>query len=51
MRAAVITALTGPDAVEIQEVPEPTPEQHHVLIDVEYAGVVFPDVLHTRGEY
>ena len=51
MRAAVITALTGPDAVEIQEVPEPTPEQHHVLIDVEYAGMVFPDVLHTRGEY
>jgi NADPH:quinone reductase len=51
MRAAVITALAGPDAVEIQEVPEPTPEQHHVLIDVEYAGVVFPDVLHTRGEY
>ncbi len=51
MRAAVITALTGPDAVEIQEVPEPIPEQHHVLIDVEYAGVVFPDVLHTRGEY
>ena len=51
MRAAVITALTGPDAVEIQEVPEPTPDQHQVLIDVEYAGVVFPDVLHTRGEY
>jgi NADPH2:quinone reductase len=51
MRAAVITALTGPDAVEIQDVPEPTPEQDHVLIDVEYAGVVFPDVLHTRGEY
>ncbi len=51
MRAAVITALTGPDAVEIQEVPEPTPDPHQVLIDVEYAGVVFPDVLHTRGEY
>ena len=51
MRAAVIMALTGPDAVAIQEVPEPTADQHQVLIDVEYAGVVFPDVLHTRGEY
>src|SRR4051794_41863871 len=47
----MITALTGPDAVEIQDVPEPTPTQDQVLVDVEYAGVVFPDVLQTRGEY
>src|SRR5215213_1405615 len=51
MRAAVITALTGPDAVGVQERPEPVPESHQVLVDVEYAGVTFPDVLHTRGEY
>ena len=51
MRAAVITALTGPDAVEVQERPEPVPESHQVLIDVEYAGVTFPDVLQTRGRY
>src|SRR5687768_18336422 len=51
MRAAVITALTGPDAVEVQERPEPVPESHQVLIDVEYAGVTFPDVLQTRGLY
>jgi NADPH:quinone reductase len=51
VRAAVITALTGPDAIEIREVPEPTPERDQVLVDVEYAGVVFPDVLQTRGEY
>src|SRR5436305_1759057 len=51
MRAAVITALTGPDAVEIQEVPEPAPNTDQVLVDVEYAGVIFPDVLQTRGEY
>jgi NADPH2:quinone reductase len=47
----VITALTGPDAIEIREVAEPTPERDQVLVDVEYAGVVFPDVLQTRGEY
>ena len=51
MRAAVITALSGPDAVEVQERPEPAPKSHQVLVDVEYAGVTFPDVLQTRGEY
>src|SRR4051794_27613939 len=51
MRAAVITALTGPDAVEVQERPEPVPESHQVLLDVECAGVTFPDVLQTRGLY
>jgi NADPH:quinone reductase len=51
MRAAVVTDLAGPGAVEIHEVPEPAPSQDQVVIDVEYAGVVFPDVLFTRGEY
>ena len=51
MRAAVITTLAGPDAVEIHEVAEPQPTAYQVLIDVAYAGVVFPDVLQTRGEY
>lgn len=51
MRAAVIAALNGPEAIEVRDVPEPTPEAGQVLIDVEFAGVVFPDVLQTRGEY
>lgn len=51
MRAAVITALTGPDAVEVLEWPEPAPASSQVLVDVEFAGVAFPDVLQTRGEY
>lgn len=51
MRAAVVTALTGPDAVEVQEVDEPRAAEHQVVVDIEYAGVVFPDVLQTRGEY
>jgi NADPH2:quinone reductase len=51
MRAAVVTALTGPGAVEVRERPEPVPGSHQVLIDVEYAGVSFPDVLQTRGQY
>jgi NADPH2:quinone reductase len=51
MRAACITALTGPDAIEIRGVPEPVPQPEQVTVDVEFAGVVFPDVLQTRGEY
>ena len=51
MRAAVITALTGPESVEIRDVAEPVPRPGQGLIDVEYAGVAFPDVLQTRGEY
>ena len=51
MRAAVITAVTGPDAVTVGQRPAPVPTSGQVLIDVEYAGVAFPDVLYTRGEY
>ena len=51
MRAAVVTALVGPDAVVLREVPEPLPARDQVLVDVEYAGVAFPDVLRSRGEY
>jgi NADPH:quinone reductase len=51
MRAAMITALAGPGAVVVREIPEPTPKDRQLVVDVEYAGVTFPDVLHTRGEY
>jgi NADPH2:quinone reductase len=51
MRAAMIHALAGPDAVEVHDVPEPGPRSGQILLDVHYAGVVFPDVLNTRGEY
>ncbi|MCZ4493757.1 MAG: NADPH:quinone oxidoreductase family protein [Conexibacter sp.] len=57
MRALQITELTGPDtALQIADVPEP--EASHfltpgsgVVVDVEVAGVSFPEVLQTRGEY
>ncbi len=51
VRAAVITTLSGPAAVEFQEVAEPQATAGQALIDVMYAGVVFPDVLQTRGQY
>jgi NADPH2:quinone reductase len=51
VRAAVITALDGQVAVGIRDVPEPESRPGQVLVDVDHAGVVFPEVLQTRGEY
>ena len=51
MRAVQVVRLDGPDSVEVNEVDEPTAGPGQVLIDVEAAGVVFPDLLLTRGEY
>ncbi len=57
MRAIQIVAESGPDsALEIVELPEP--EASHMLtpgegvvVDVHVAGVSFPELLQTRGEY
>jgi NADPH:quinone reductase len=51
VRAAMVHTLAGPEAVEIHDIPEPAPRSGQILLDVHYAGVVFPDVLNTRGEY
>ncbi|MGX6448559.1 NADPH:quinone oxidoreductase family protein [Patulibacter sp. S7RM1-6] len=57
MQALQIVALTGPDsALAAVELPEPTPDHpltpgSGVVIDVHAAGVSFPEVLQTRGEY
>ncbi len=57
MRALQITDLSGPSsALALTELPEP--EASHMLtpgagvvVDVHAAGVSFPEVLQTRGEY
>ena len=51
MRAVQVTRLDGPEAVAVAEVEEPTAGADQVLVDVHAAGVTFPDVLLTRGEY
>jgi NADPH:quinone reductase len=58
MRAIQITELTGPDtALTLADVPEPEATSHPmtpgsgVLIDVKAAGVSFPELLQTRGQY
>src|SRR5687768_9679096 len=51
MRAVRVHELTGPSALRVDEVPEPTATAGHVVIDVAAAGVNFPDILLTRGLY
>ena len=57
MRAVQIVELTGPDRA-LREVDIREPEASHMLtpgsgvvVDVHAAGVSFPEVLQTRGEY
>jgi NADPH:quinone reductase len=49
MRAAQLTRLDGPEAVEVSEIDEPTGDG--VVVDVYAAGAAFPDALLTRGLY
>src|SRR6201991_4552672 len=49
MRAAQLTRLEGPDAVEVSEIDEPTGDG--VIVEVHAAGAAFPDALLTRGLY
>jgi NADPH2:quinone reductase len=51
VRAVQVVRLDGPGALEVNEVDEPEAVDDQVLIDVEAAGVVFPDLLLSRGEY
>lgn len=54
MRAAQVTTLGGPDAVEIREIDEPSAEGPfgpQILVDVHAVGISFPDLLLSRGEY
>lgn len=51
MRAAQVLRLDGPSGLEVGEVDEPFGGESSVVIDVEAAGVTFPDLLMTRGEY
>jgi NADPH2:quinone reductase len=51
MRAVRIHELTGPSALRVDEVPDLRVSSGHVLIEVRAAGVNFPDILQTRGQY
>jgi NADPH2:quinone reductase len=49
MRAIQIVELSGPEALQLAELPEP--DGDGVLVEVHAAGVSFPEVLQSRGLY
>src|SRR3954454_18506059 len=56
MRALQIAELGGPSTLKLVDVPEPGSEHMRapdggVVIDVKAAGLSFPEVLQSRGEY
>ena len=52
MRAAQVSRLDGPSSVEVVDLPEPDDAGGtRVVIEVAAAGICFPDVLLTRGQY
>jgi NADPH:quinone reductase len=51
MKALVLTALSGIDALSLQDVPEPTPKAGQTLVRVAAGGLNFADVMTTKGGY
>jgi NADPH2:quinone reductase len=51
MKALVITALSGPDALRIDDVPEPTAKAGQTIVRVAAGGLNFADLMTTKGGY
>lgn len=51
MKALVLQELSGPAGLAYTDVDDIVASESHVVIDVGAAGVCFPDLLMTRGEY
>jgi len=50
-KAAVCTSLTGPDALQIQDMRAKPITPGEVRVAIKAAGLSFPDLLMTKGEY
>jgi putative PIG3 family NAD(P)H quinone oxidoreductase len=51
MRAVVITEPGGPEVLEVQEVPDPSPKSDEVVIDVAATALNRADLLQRQGNY
>lgn len=51
MKALMITSLTGPEALAVKEVADPTPKPGQVIVRVKAGGLNFADVMTTKGGY
>ena len=51
MRAIRVKTHGGPEVLQLEEIPAPTPAAGQVLVRIECAGVNFIDVYHRSGAY
>ena len=51
MRAAILHSYGPPENLVVEDVPDPTPKPHQLLVDVHACGVNFPDVLMVQDLY
>src|ERR1700722_18632011 len=51
MKALVLTKLSGPEALTVQDVPEPEIKTGQTLVRVSVGGLNFADFMTTRGGY
>jgi NADPH:quinone reductase len=51
MKALVITSLSGPEALAVQDVPDPTPKAGQTVVRVAAGGLNFADFMTTKGGY
>jgi NADPH:quinone reductase len=51
MKALVIPRLSGPETLQVQQVPVPQPGPKETLVKVEVGGLNFADILTTSGGY
>ena len=51
MKACVVKELSGPSGMVFTDLPDAVASPDQVLIEVRAAGVCFPDLLLTKGEY
>ncbi|MGO9087078.1 MAG: quinone oxidoreductase family protein [Terriglobales bacterium] len=51
MKALVITRLSGPEALAVQNVAEPAPKAGQTIVRVAAGGLNFADVMTTKGGY
>jgi NADPH2:quinone reductase len=51
MRAVVLRSTSGPDSLVIEDVPDPVPGPHEVLVDIRSTALNRADMLQTMGLY
>ena len=51
MKALVISRLTGPEALVMQDVPEPTAKPDQAIVRIHAGGLNFADLMTTKGGY